>query len=206
MGSGQFVICEQKAIQREFPNFKSAFMNLDAQLQGLCNVDWKPRTFGQFAGGANTYVNTTILPPLFRGILTTQLVTFRQLFTTAGNQTLMYGSAAGRTIPEDFKIGLMGFALPNENQHLTEIKMQIGDRKYCRIDLEEIHQYDQPAVIFEEGWIVNEEEAIDIYGYIEGPIPTAIGNYTGVWQRIVPIGVAYAKSYDKVGGAPGSAI
>ncbi len=132
--------------------------------------------------------------------------TFRQLFTTAGDQTLMTGSGAGNTIPEDFKIALMGFAFPNSDQHITEIKMQIGDRKFGRIDLEEIYTYDQPAIIFEEGFEVNEEESFELYGYVEGPIPTALGAYTGIWQRIVPIGAAYFKYYDKVGGNTGAAI
>ncbi len=134
------------------------------------------------------------------------MVTYRQLFTAAGNQTLMSGAASGSTIPKSFKVGLMGFAFPNQQQHLTEIKMQIGDRKFGRIDIEEMHQYDEPAIIFEEGFEVGEEESFTLYGYVEGPIPTALGAYTGLWQRIVPIGEAFYKTYDKVGGNPGAAI
>lgn len=206
MGSGQYSICEYKAVQKEFPNFQNAFRDLEAKLINKCNFDWKPRTFGALALGSDQYGRTTILPPLFNDHSGVQMVTFRQLFTVAGNQTLMSGTRGGDTIPEDFKIALMGFAFPNQNQHISEIKMQIGDRKYGRINLEEMHQYDQPAIIFEEGFQVDEEEAFDLYGYVEGPIPTAIGDYAGVWQRIVPIGAAYFKMYDKVGGAPGAAI
>ena len=132
--------------------------------------------------------------------------TFRQLFTSSGHMTLMSGSGVANTIPEDFKIALMGFAFPNKNQHITEIKMQIGDRKYGRFNLEEMHMYDAPAIIFEEGFEVNEEEAFDLYGYVEGPIPTMHDGYVGVWQRIVPIGAAYFKYYDKVGGNTGAAL
>jgi len=205
-----------KSVQKDYPNFQSAFRDLESKLIGKCNYDWKPKTFGALALSGDQYGRTTIMPELFndwagRSMNSTRSIllggaTYRQLFTTAGNQTLMSGSGASNTIPEGFKIALMGFAFPSQNQHITEIKMQIGDRKYGRINLEEMHLYDQPAIIFEEGFEVNEEEAFDLYGYVEGPIPTAIGNYTGVWQRIVPIGAAYFKYYDKVGGATGAAI
>ena len=207
---------EQSAIQKDYPNFQSAFKELEAKMIGKCNYDWKPKTFGALALSGDQYGRTTIMPELFndhaglpmdstRSLLVGG-ATFRQLFTTAGNQTLMTGSGSGNTIPEDFKIALMGFAFPSQQQHITEIKMHIGDRKFGRIDLEEIETYDQPAIIFEEGYEVNEEESFELFGYVKGPIPTAIGNYTGLWQRIVPIGAAYFKYYDKVGGNTGAAI
>ncbi len=199
-----------------YPNFRNAFMDLETKMITKCNTDWHPKTFGGLSLSGNQYGRTTIMPELFddhaalpmdstRSILLGG-ATFRQLFTTAGDQTLMAGRGAGNTIPEDFKIALMGFAFPNQNQHITEIKMQIGDRKYGRIDLEEIHMYDQPAIIFEEGFEINEEESFELYGFVEGPIPEAIGHYIGVWQRIVPIGAAYFKYYDKVGGITGAPI
>jgi hypothetical protein len=172
----------------------------------MCNRDWNPRTCGYLNPASDQYGRTTILPPLFDDHNAAQMATFRQLFTVAGNQTLMTGTRAGNTIPEDFKIALMGFAFPNQQQHITEIKMQIGDRKFGRIDLEQMQVYDTPAIIFEEGYFINEEEAFELFGYLEGPIPTAIGAYTGIWQRIVPIGAAYFKQYDRVGGAPGAVI
>jgi hypothetical protein len=216
IGSGQFVICEAGAVQKEFPNFQNAFKDLETKMIGKCNFDWKPKTFGGLALGAEQYGRTTIMPELFDDHSGNPMdstrsaalggATFRQLFTTAGNQTLMTGSGAGSTIPEDFKIALMGFAFPSQQQHITEIKMHIGDRKFGRIDLEEIENYDQPAIIFEEGFEVNEEESFELFGYVKGPIPTALGAYTGLWQRIVPIGAAYFRYYDKVGGATGAAI
>lgn len=207
---------EQGAIQKDYPNFQNAFKELEAKLINQCNLDWSPKTFGALALNGDQYGRTTIMPELFNDhngstmdstrAITAGGATFRQLFTTAGDQTLMTGKRSGNTIPKDIKIALMGFAFPNQQQHITEIKMQIGDRKYCRIDLEEMHQFAQPAIIFEEGYEVNEEESFELYGYVEGPIPTALGGYVGLWQRIVPIGATYFKYYDRVGGATGSAI
>jgi len=217
IGQGSYVICEWDSIQKEFPNFQQAFANLESQLINKCSAEWAPRSFGALTPNSNQYGRTTILPALFNDHTGTQMDsthrtlilgggTWRQLFTVLGHQTLMTGTRAGNTIPEDFKIALAGFAFPNKNQHLTEIKMQIGDRKYGRIDLEEMWVYNKPAIIFEEGFVIDEEEAFDLYGYIEGPIPVAHDGFTGVYQRIVPIGAAYFKFYDKVGGAPGSTI
>ena len=133
---------------------------------------------------------------------------WRQTFTTTGHQTIIAGAGSGNTLPEDFKIAWIGLALPNKNQHLTEVKWQISDRKFGRLNLEEIRSYNQPAIIFEDGFIIDEEEGFDLYGYIEGPVPDIPwGPDTDViYQRIVMLGAAYYKTIDKVLGNTGAAI
>jgi len=182
---------------------------LESRLITKCNAEWKPRTFAlthSLTPNASEYGRTTIIPAIFDDHNGVRLVTWRQLFTTAGHQLLMTGSQTGYTIPEDIKVAWAGIALPNKNQHLTEIRFQIGDRKYGRVDLEEIHLYNKPAIIFEEGLVIDEEESFDLHGYIEGTIPIMHDGYTGVWQRIVFLGSTYYKFYDKVGGNCGAAI
>jgi hypothetical protein len=100
----------------------------------------------------------------------------------------------------------MGFAFPNKEQAITEIKMQIGDRKFGRINLEELRGYNKPAVILEEGFTIDEEESFELYGYVEGPIPVAHDGFTGIYQRIVPIGFCCYKIIDKVLGNCGATI
>jgi hypothetical protein len=200
MGQGSYVICNWKDVQKEYPNFQSALRLLEAQVFEKASLDWgtqqSPKQFGKLTPENGEFGRTTILPALFDDHLGVQMATWRQLFTVQGSQTIMTGTRAGNVIPEDFKIGLAGFAFPSKNQHLTEIKFQIGDTKYGRINLEELHLYDCPAVIFEEGYMID----------IEGPIPIHIGAYTGVWQRIVPIGFAAYRQIDKVLGQCGAAI
>lgn len=118
----------------------------------------------------------------------------------------MTGARAGNILPEDFKVGIIGFAFPNKNEHITEIKMQIGDRKFGRFNLEEMKIYNKPAIIFEEGYIIDEKEAFDLYGYVKGPIPVHVGNYTALHQRIVPLGFAAYTVIDRVLGQCGAAI
>jgi len=209
MGQGSYVIAEWDSVYKTDKNFQEAMADVERRAINKCNLDWAPKTLNlanTFGGGEEEYGRTTILPGAFDDHNGIPMATFRQLFTGTGHMTLMNGVGAGNTIPEDIKLALIGFAFPNKNQHITEIKMQIADRKYGRFDLEEMRIMNKPAIIFEEGLIINEEEAFDLYGYVEGPIPTHIGNFVGVYQRIVPIGALYYKYYNKVGGNVGTAI
>lgn len=109
-------------------------------------------------------------------------------------------------MPEGFKIAWAGLAFPNKQQHITEIKWQIGDRKFGRINIEELKGYNKPAIIFEEGYIINEEESFDLYGYVEGPIAVSEPFIAGLYQRIVMLGAAYFDVVSKVLGTCGAAI
>ena len=161
-----------------------------------CSADWAPRSFGFMTPGGDQYGRTTILPALFKGFAGSQLVHWRQNITSTGNQLLLAGVRAGNTIPEDFKVAWVGLAFPDKQVNISEIKFQIGDTKYGRINLEELKCYDKPALIFEEGFVIDEETSFELYGYVEH----------ADYQRIVMLGACYYKVIDKVLGAPGSAI
>lgn len=216
MGQGSYVICEWDSVAKTEPKFQQAFMALEQKAINQCNLDWSPKRFNLSntfaAGGDGEFGRTTILPGAFDNHLSVVMSTWRQTFTAAfvaanpTQFTLMAGAGAGNTIPEDIKIALMGFAFPNKNQHISEIKMQIGDRKYGRINLEEMLIYNKPAVIFEEGIVIDEEQGFDVYAHWDGTVPTQIGNWTTMYQRVVPIGALYYKYYQKVGGVAGSAV
>jgi len=124
------------------------------------------------------------------------MVTWRQKFTSTGHQRILAGVRSGYTIPEDFKVGWIGLAFPNGTQQLSEIRFQIGDRKYGRINLEDLEYYEVPALIFEKGFVIDEEQSFELYGYIK----------EADYQRIVMLGVLYYRVLDKVLGNPGSAI
>lgn len=210
MGQGSYVICELDSIQKEYPDFQACLKKLEIDLLTKCAFDWgtlsQPKAFGKLSPDKNQFGRTTIIPALFNDHNGVQMVTWRQRFIAAGSQTLITGHEAGNALQEDFKVGCVGFAFPNKNQHLTEIKMQIGDTKFGRINLEDMHLYNKPAVILEEGFIINEREAFDLYGYIEGPIPVMPDGFTGVYQRIVPIGFTAYNVIDKLLGQCGAAI
>jgi len=206
-----FVICEWDSVQAENSVFQRALANLDGKMIAKCNSDWAPKTFNlskPLSPSDNNYGRTTILPELFDDHNGVGMAHWRQYFiaANAGHLTLIAGRNAGNTIPENFKIAWAGLAFPNKQQHITEIRWQIGDRKYGRQNIEEIRSYNKPALVFEEGFILDEEESFDLYAYLEGPIPNEPPFITGIYQRVVMLGAAYFNVISKVLGNTGAAI
>ena len=211
MGSGGYVIGEWASINKGNSSlrmqYQTTLAKLESEILGLCQKDWS-RSFDPskpFGGGEN-FGRTTILPELFDDWANAQMSHWRQNITSSGHQTIMTGTRSSNTIPEDFKIAWAGIALPNKQQHLTELKWQIGDTKFGRIDIEEVNIYEKPAIIFEDGFIVDEEESFDLYGYIEGPLATDLSGLVQGHTRIVLLGAAYYRQIDKVLGNCGAAI
>ena len=235
IGQGSYIFCEWDSVQKEDRQFQEVFAKLETAMINKCNTEWAPRTMGYLTPAAGQYGRTSILPALFDpnpltygGVafggtrflspLTTWPVPpayWRQAFSHTGHQTLIQGNRTGETMPEDWKVGWLGLAFPNKNQHITEIRFQIGDRKYGRINIEEMNIYNKPAIIFEEPFIIDEETSFELYGYFEGPIPESpfspveeVGgeNHYLAYQRIVMLGEACYKVVDRALGATGAAI
>ena len=231
MGQGGYIFCEWDSIAKEYPDYQRAFAELEANVINLANRSWSPKTFGGLSPNSEQYGRTSILPALFDPNPNTyngaqfggaasagyQIPPryWRQAFTQTGHQILIQGRGAGETIPEDFEVAWMGLAFPNKNQHITEIRWQTSDRKYVRVNIEEMHAYNKPAIIFEEGFPLKEEQSFELYGYFEGPIPAGPNDPTVTvdnvatdcaYQRIVMLGAAYYRVVDKVLGTCGSAI
>jgi hypothetical protein len=206
MGQGSYTICEWDSIKKEYPDWQRTLAELEARVIAKCDKDWAPKTFGGLTPSSEQYGRTTILPALFDDHNGVQMVHWRQFLTAAGHQTLITGMGAGHVLPKNFKVAWMGLMLPNKQQHLTEIRMQISDGKYGRINLEEIHSYNKPAIVFEEGFLLNEKAGFELYGYVEGPIPRDHEGRLGFYQSIIMLGSAYYEVIDRVLGPPGAAI
>jgi hypothetical protein len=211
MGQGSYCICEWDSIQKNNVEFQRAVASLDARIVQKCNTEWAPRRFNMmkaFSPDGESYGRVPILPALFDDHNQAQITTasWRQLYTSAGHQMVLQGSGSGEIIPEDFKIAWIGMFFPNKQQHFSEFKWQIGDRKYGRINVEEMHSYNKPAVIFEEGYVLDEEESFHLYGYLEGDIPVEEPFIAGLYQSVGLLGAAYFKITSKVLGNCGAAI
>jgi len=196
MGQGGLIFCEWDSVKKEFPDFQRAFAELEADMVAKCDAEWMPKSYGYMTPGANQYGATSILPEVFRGFNTAIMAHWRQLITSTGNQLLIYGNGTGAIMPEDIKVAWLGLAFPNKQQNITELRWQISDKKYGRINIEEIKSYNKPALIFEEGFVLNEEESFDLWGYVE----------EADFQRIVMLGALYYKTIDRVLGLCGAAI
>ena len=175
--SGGYVICEYQKVKDEFPEFKLTLNSLHQGLIAKAAADWAPKTFGGMAPRSDQFGESTIMPQLFRDYSQTRLTTWNQWIGATGNQTIMSGANSGN-IYEDYKIGLAGFALLDKAIKFSEIRMQISDKKLGRINIEEAFAYEKPAIIFEDGYILDEETGFDLYAYM-----LAQG-----YQRIKPIG------------------
>ena len=191
-----YIFCEWESIQDEYKNFQLALQKGENKMIQKCNAEWAPKTFGYLTPSEGQYGRTTILPELLDDWNATQMAHWRQQFTTAGHQLIIAGAGAGNTLPEDLKVLWTGLAFPNKQMNISEVKWYIGDRKYGRLDLEEIHSYNKPAIVFQEPFIIDEETAFELYGYVEEPD----------FQRIVMLGATYYKYIDKVLGNCGAAI
>jgi hypothetical protein len=188
-----YVICEYGKVKQEFPEFKATMDSLKANLVSLAAKDWgiPAEKFTLKQGHM-----TTITPALFADNSGSRMSTWKQEFTSTGHQTIMTGAAMGGTIYEDYKVGLAGLVFLDKAIRVSEIKMQISDRKLPRINIEEAFAYDKPAIVFEEGYVLDEETGFDLYAYVlsQGP------------QRIKLLGLQLNRVKDKVLTDPGAAL
>ena len=176
-----FVLCEYEKVKTEFPEFLNTMAKLETDLTALALADWAPLTYGGIYPMSGQFGKSTIMPELFYGygqVAPTSDLWKLTMRPPSETQGLLAGSNA-MSIYEDYKIGIAGFAFLDKVQRITEIKLQIGDRKFPRINLEEAFVYNKPAVIFETGIIVDEETEFDLHGYVD-----SIGPF-----NIMPIGI-----------------
>jgi len=217
MGSGSYVIAEWESVTQKYSDMQRQYQETLAKLDQLmmkeCSEKWHLGfDLAKPFGGAGTWGRTTILPALCRGnfgglTVGSVLTNWRQRFTTTGNQLVLTGATAGTyQLQEDIKIAWIGLAFPNKEQLITELKWQIGDTKFGRLNLEEMLSYNKPAVVFEDGYFIDEEQAFEITGFVEGPLATDLSGLVQGYQRVVMLGYAAYKQIDKVLGNPGAAI
>lgn len=187
MGHG-YVICPYEQVREYFPQFENVMTTLEADLLAKCLKDW-PNEYGGMYPTADQFGKSTIIPSLFRGMQAAYqpLVTWYQWFNGTGHQTIMSG-ANGGNLYEDYKVGICGLAFLSKAIRIAEIRMQISDWKLPRINIEEAMAYNKPAIIFEEGFILDEETGFDLYAYVltRGP------------QRIKPIGLQFNRVPNKL--------
>ena len=220
--TGDYVICEYEKVKTEFPYFEGVMTTLrntliskaerkwglrwagarkisDASLRGVSlstpgpalDVDVNRGEFGE----------TTIIPALFRDITMSaagsgNMTTWNQYLTSTGSNTIFTGSATGGTIHEDYMVGIAGLAFLDKAIRISEFKLQISDKKLPRINIEEALAYNKPAIVLEEGFILDEETGFDLTANVttQGP------------QRIKLIGLQLNRVKDKLLTDTGAAL
>jgi len=190
---GGYILCEYESVKKEFPEFKATMNALKTSLLRRYSEKWGiPLDRFTLEKGHLT----TIIPALFNDITGTRLVTWDQWFNATGHQKIITGAAAGNTIAKDYAVGLAGLAFLDKAIRVSEIKLQISERKLPRINIEEAFAYNKPAIIFEEGFILDEQATFELFAYVlsQGP------------QRIKLIGLQCNRVKDKLLTNTGAAL
>lgn len=217
--AGDFVICEYESVKQEFPEFYNVMATLRNNLIAKGEKDWGltwagRRKVAEAAARGVTlslpgpgldvdvergeFGETTIIPSLFSGLMAAYqpFVTWEQWFNAVGSRIIMTGANTGGTIYEDYKIGICGLVFLDKAIRISEIKMQISDKKLPRINIEEVLAYNKPAICLEEGYILDEKVAFELIANVvcQGP------------QGIKLLGFQINKVKDKLLTATGSAL
>jgi len=166
-----YILCDYEEVKKEFPEFKAVMDRLRADLRAKAQNDWSPLKYGGMAPKAGQFGESTVMPQLFADMAGTRLTTWDQWFTATGARTILRGAAAGNTIYEDYKVGLVGLAFLDPVIRISEFRMQISEKKLPRINIEEAFAYNKPAIIFEEAFILDEETSFELIAYVltQGP-------------------------------------
>jgi len=200
-GDGQmgYVLVEWKKLKTQFPEFQETLVNLESLTLETAAKRWGGQSYGRFNPGADQYGRTTILPEVFAdeagdildenhsptwwGVDNFRIYysnTSPSAVTIPGWKTILQGGNPQQigVTPEDVIIGLAGFAIPDPSILISKFKLEIGDKIHVKIDIEEMHMYEQPALIFEEGYRIPPETYFKLRGFFE-----ADG-----FQRVIPLG------------------
>ena len=204
-----YTIVEWDKVRREAPEFQRTLRELEERMIENTLRLWSPLTYGGSKPGSKQFGRTTIPPQFFmdanNDVLDEKHVpatwgtnSFRQLFTatspTAGAipgwKLILQGGdiRAPGSIPEKIRIGLAGFSFPSKAKCITKLKMQYSESKIPEVDIEEGFSYNKFAIIFEEGYELDEQEGWELWGFFE-----ASG-----YQRVKPLGMLFYKKIQLV--------
>jgi len=203
-----FVFAECNKIRAEYSEFQNTLRELEARVMENTKGVWPGMTYGGLTPREKQFGRTTFLPQHFADENNDVLDgahlpadwgrnNFRILYTALlpaagvipGWKTILQGGGAPIGVtPEDVRMAWAGLAFTTQSIHVSKIRFEIGDTRYPIMDIEEMHAYEFPTMIFEEGFEIPEETHYLLRGYFEA---------TGK-QRIVPLGFIYYRRKDTV--------
>ena len=174
------IIMEFSKVKKEYPEFQGVYNDTLANAVSQVQAAWGLSN-GGLIPGANQFGVAGIRPRFVQlGTVAGKGETWNRNLATVGWQDVI-----NNNVIEDVYIGVLGFVLPNVSQRVASVRLEAGKQKFPVINLEgEIDIMEQPAVIFEKGIIVPEEE----------PILLRVNAVTKGYNVIKPLGFALAKS------------
>lgn len=174
------IIIEYSKVKKDFPEFQAAYTETLNKAKKDVQSAWGLSDGGLFPG-ANQYGITTIRPRFVQlGTTSGKIESWNRNLATVGWQDFV-----DNTVIEDVYIGILGFQFPNVSQRCGAIRIEAGKQKFPVINLEgEMDVMSEPAVMFETGIIIPEEEAFKL----------RVHAVTKGYNIIKPLGFALAKS------------
>lgn len=174
------IIMEFSKIKKEYPEFLAAYNDTLAKAKNDAGNAWGLSDGGMYPG-ANQFGVSNIRPRFVQlGTVTGKGESWNRNLATVGWQDVI-----NNNVIEDVYIGVLGFVLPNISQRVASIRIEAGKMKLPVINLEgETDIMSEPAVIFEKGIVIPEEE----------PILLRANAVTKGYNVIKPLGFAILKS------------
>ena len=169
----EMIIVELDKIRQEYPEYQESIDSVYEQARKVADAKFKGKILGGMFPESGQYGITTALPKFFDWRAgTPRLTTFRQNYGSSGWNKIFTGVS-----DEGIVTGACGIMIPDPTINVNEIRLEIDNRKYPRINLEEMHGMKKPAVIFREGFVIPPKAQYEMYGRFE-----AAG-----YQRIIPL-------------------
>lgn len=169
----EVIVVEYDKIRQEYPEYEESIARVYAQGMELADKAFSGKSYGGMFPKDGQYGITTLLPKFLDWRAgTPKLTTFRQNYGSTGWNNIFTG-----TLQDGIVIGAIGFVIPDPSIIVNEFRLEIANKKYPRINIEEIHGMKTPAILFREGWLINKKTMYQIRGRFE-----AAG-----YQRIIPL-------------------
>lgn len=184
-----YIIAPVDRVKTEYPEFMDGMKAVEAQ--GILRaVDvWPGFKLGGLIPGAKEFGIGNILP---KDVLGAGTYSWDQTFSTPGSWTNIFSY----NVPEDEVHCFAGFEITNPSLIFTQLRLEISDKKYPIVEIEEANVYDKGFGIVLKGdpgdeLVVQEEESLLLRGWQER-------GTSGTVQRVIPIGVNIYKRKELV--------
>lgn len=172
-----------------FPEFAQAMKDIEGAAIARALDIWKGYELGGLTPGKKQFGICPFLPAECAQQTSARgSATFRKSYTGTGWKPIMDYS-----VPEDEIHAFAGFAITDEALRFNTFRMEIGDRKFPKWDIQEAQGWDGGmAIILKENKgdeiIAVEETDVDLRGWLE----------SAGYQRVVPLGFMLYKRLDIV--------
>jgi hypothetical protein len=184
-----YMIAPMDKVKTTYPEFMDVMKAVEDRSIARAEDIWSGFKLGGIVPGAKEFGVGNILP---KDVLGAGTYTWKQTFSAPGSWTDIFSY----TVPEDEIHGFAGFEITDPTLIFTQLRLEISDKKYPIIEIEEANNFaNGVAIIIKQDpgdeLVVQEEESVLLRGWQER-------GTSGYSQRIVPIGVNVYKRKELV--------